>query len=355
VTVSFLAPRVLERTLPYQKYYLLGLEQRTAVKVRGAPFLAAFPRIRPMMAAEYRLSKLPLLKRLPELGRGAPLGPGEDGFVGCYELAADGGPVRFAIDAHDAKEIRNPAALEWADIYFKANRWHTLEYDPKVRPVVNGNGVLDATSLAFLRSLRTARKDVDLVFVANVWGGREHVVRVFEQLAAVDCSKILVAILAAPGYDDEETRMFERRLRAAGVETRHSYLPPRELWQILARGRILCLRAGKHLCISWRMLDQLAMGAAILYDSCPPPRWPVPLEEGVHYEDCGIVRPPDTSAAPETEYEKVPVAVGRLLERPDHLPALQDAAARYFDEHAAPERVADYLLAEVGRYAAQRG
>jgi hypothetical protein len=103
------------------------------------------------------------------------------------------------------------------------------------------------------------------------------------------------------------------------------------------------------------MLDQLAMGAAILYDSCPPPRWPVPFEEGIHYEDCGIVRPPDTSAAPETEYGKVPVAVGRLLDRPDHLPALQDAAARYFDEHAAPERVADYLLAEVGRYAAQRG
>ena len=67
-----------------------------------------------------------------------PRGRGE-AYVGRYE--ADG--VRFAIDAHDRREIRDPDALAWSDVYFKANRWPGDDYDPKVRPVVNGNGLLD--------------------------------------------------------------------------------------------------------------------------------------------------------------------------------------------------------------------
>jgi hypothetical protein len=103
-------------------------------------------------------------------------------------------------------------------------------------------------------------------------------------------------------------------------------------------------RAGKHLCFSWRTLDLLAMGNCIVFDALPPPRWPVPLEPGVQVADCGIRRPADTEAAPDHEYDRVPAEIERLLARPAEQESLRRAAAAYFDEHAAPGRVARSVL-----------
>jgi hypothetical protein len=121
-------------------------------------------------------------------------------------------------------------------------------------------------------------------------------------------------------------------------------VPPPELWRRLARARVVPLRAGKHLCFSWRTIDLLAMGACILFDAMPPPRWPVPLEPGRHVADCDIARPADTEAAADEEYDKVAPAVEALLAEPARAAELRRAAAAYFDEHAAPRRVADYAL-----------
>jgi hypothetical protein len=126
-------------------------------------------------------------------------------------------------------------------------------------------------------------------------------------------------------------------------------VPPRELWRRLARARLVPFRAGKHLCWSWRTIDLLAMGACIVFDALPPPRWPVPIEPGVHVADCGIARPEDTEAAPESEYERVPATVERLLAAPREQQALREAAARYFDEFAAPAKVAEHVLRRVAR------
>jgi hypothetical protein len=318
-SVTFLAPRGVGRTIGYQKYYLLGLAEATRLLVKGLP---AVPGLRTKISLAYRF------------GRGSA-----ETFVGRY--VHDG--VRFAIDGHDRREVRDPEALAWSDVYFKANRWPGDEHDPKVLPIVNGNGLLDGGKIQRLRSLRDAPKEVDVAYVSNVWGGREHSLRVFERLAALDCSKDLLAVFPE-GFPPEEDEENMERLRAVGVPVTRDPMRPAELWRRLARARLVPLRAGKHLCWSWRTIDLLAMGACIVLDALPPPRWPVPIEPDVHVADCGIARPEDTEPAPEAEYEKVPATIEALLARPDEQRRLRAAAARYFDEHAAPGRVARYVL-----------
>jgi hypothetical protein len=322
--VEFHAPSGVGRTIGYQKYYLLGFDEVARLRVRGLP---PVPGVRAKVSLAYRF------------GRG-----GGEAWVGRY--VCDG--VRFAIDGHDRREIKDPETLEWADLYFKANRWPGDAYDSKVVPVVNGNGLLDRGKIAHLRSLRDAPKEVDLAYVSNVWGGREHSLRVFERLAELDCSKDLLAIFPH-GFPAEEDAENMERLRARGVPVTRDPVPPRELWRRLARARLVPMRAGKHLCWSWRTIDLLAMGACVVFDALPPPRWPVPIEPGVHVADCGIARPDDTEAAPEAEYDKVPATIEALLAAPDGQQALREAAALYFDEHAAPARVAASILERLPR------
>jgi hypothetical protein len=325
--VRFAYPRGAGWAVAYQRYYLLGFEDGAALKVEHAPLpVRLAPGVTNKTRVAYRLAR--------ESGAG---------HVGRY-LA---GGVRFAIDAHDRREIFDPEALDWADVYFKANLWPGDTYDPQVVPVVNGNGLLDRRHLEHLYSLRNEPKTVDVAYISNVWGGREHSLRVFERLAALDCSKDLLAILPE-GFPAEEDEASAERLRAAGVPVTREPLRPPELWQRLAQARLVPLRAGKHLCFSWRTIDLLAMGACIVFDALPPPRWPVPLEPGVHVADCGIPRPEDTEAAPEHEYDRVPAEIERLLAQPAEQESLRRAAARYFDEHAAPEPVARYVLESLG-------
>jgi hypothetical protein len=322
--VLFVAPPGVGRTIGYQKYYLLGLEELARLRVRGLP---PVPGVRAKVSLAYRF----------------PRGTDEV-YVGRYESGA----VRFAIDGHDRREVRDPDALAWSDVYFKANRWPGDAYDPKVLPIVNGNGLLDRGRIERLRGLRNARKEVDVAYVSNVWGGREHSLRVFERLAELDCSKDLLAIFPE-GFPAEENVENMERLRAAGIPVTRDPVPPAELWRRLARARLVPMRAGKHLCWSWRTIDLLAMGACIVFDALPPPRWPVPIEPGIHVADCGIARPEDTEPASAAEYEKVPATIERLLATPGGQQALGEAAARYFDDHAAPGRVAEHVLRTLAR------
>ena len=328
--VTFLAPPRVGRTIGYQKYYLLGLEDVARLRTRGLP---PVPGVRVKVSLAYRFGR----------------GHGE-AFVGRYEA----GGVRFAIDGHDRRELRDPDALTWSDVYFKANRWPEDDHDPKVLPLVNGNGLLDRGKIDHLRSLRSVPKEVDVAYVSNVWGGREHSLRVFERLAELDCSKDLLAIFPE-GFPAEEDEANMDRLRARGIAVTRDPVPSRELWRRLARARLVPMRAGKHLCWSWRTIDLLAMGACIVFDALPPPRWPVPIEPGVHVADCGIDRPADTEAAPEAEYAKVPATIERVLTAPAEQHALREAASRYFDEHAAPAAVARYVLAHLARAHRPRG
>jgi hypothetical protein len=169
---------------------------------------------------------------------------------------------------------------------------------------------------------------------------------VFEQLVRLDCAKDLLAVFPE-GFPAEEDEANMARLRDAGVPVTREPVPPRELWRRLACARLVPFRAGKHLCFSWRTIDLLAMGACIVFDALPPPRWPVPLEPGLHVADCGISRPEDTEPAPPSEYDRIPAEIERLLASPAEQQTLRAAAAGYFDEHAAPARVARYVLERV--------
>jgi hypothetical protein len=330
--VRFAYPDDVDKTIGYQKYYLLGLAERAQVRFERAPFrLRITPGVRAKLSVAYRSAA------------GA-----QEAHVGRYATEVGGRTVRFAIDAHDRREVRDPAALASCDVYFKANRWPGDDHDRKVLPIVNGNGLLDRRKLRRLVGLRGAEKTVDVAYLSNVWGGREHSLRIFERLAALDCSKDLLAIFP-PGFPREEDAQNMERLRAAGVPVTREPLPPRELWRRLARARVVPLRAGKHLCFSWRTIDLLAMGACVLFDALPPPRWPVPLEAGVQVADCGIARPDDTEAAEHDQYDKVAPAVEALLADEARAAALRREAAAYFDAHAAPGRVADYVLGVLAR------
>ena len=323
MTVIYFAPAGVDRTVAYQKYYLLGFEEVGGLRIEGLPFPARLAR-----------SATNAVRLAYRLNRGSV-----HGHVGRYEA----GGVRFAIDAHDAREIRDPAALDWSDVYFKANLWPADDHGPKVRSLVNGNGLLDRRKIAHLRSLRDARKEVDVAYVSNVWGGREHSLRVFECLAALDCTKDLLAVFPE-GFPEDETLENMERLRSKGIAVTRDPVRPRELWHRLARSRIVPMRAGKHLCWSWRTTDLLAMGACIVFDALPPPRWPVPIESGVQVADSGIVRPDDTEAAAQREYDKLPATIERLLAAPSEQQELRRAAATYFDEHAAPSAIARDVL-----------
>ena len=325
--IRYLAPRRPDTSIAYQRYYLLGFEELGRIFMRGGPLLSRHaPGVDLKIRLAYRLARGP-----------------DQAHVGRYEAELDGRTVRFAIDAHDGRAVFDEEALTWSELYFKANRWPGDEHDPRVVPIVNGNGLLDRGKIEALRSLRDATKEVDVAYVSNVWGGREHSLRVFERLAAVDCTKDLLAIFPR-GFPPQEDEANMTRLRAQGIPVTREPVPPAELWRRLARARVVPLRAGKHLCFSWRTIDVLAMGACVLFDALPPPRWPVPLEPGVHVADAGIRRPDDTEAAADDEYDKLAPAVEALLADEARAAELRRAAAAYFDEHAAPGRVAGYVL-----------
>ena len=328
MTVHYFPPRNVDRTLAYQKYYLLGFEDVGGLRIEGLPFPARLAR-----------SATNAVRLAYRLNRGSV-----QGHVGRYE--ADG--VCFAIDSHDRREIRDPEALDWSDVYFKANLWPADDLGPKVRPIVNGNGLLDRRKIAHLRNLREAPKEVDVVYVSNVWGGREHSLRVFERLAELDCTKDLLAVFPE-GFPEHETLENMERLRAKGVPVTRDPVRPRELWQRLARARLVPMRAGKHLCWSWRTIDLLAMGACIVFDALPPPRWPVPIEPGVHVADCGIARPQDTEPADNREYGKIGATIEGLLRDEGRMTSLRRGSAAYCDAHADPTPVALSILERLPR------
>ena len=73
---------------------------------------------------------------------------------------------------------------------------------------------------------------------------------------------------------------FLDRLAKAGAPATTTNITADELWSATSAARLAFLRPGRHLSVSWRMIDHLAMGACTVFDHPPYPEWPVPLRAG---------------------------------------------------------------------------
>ncbi len=327
----------------YQAYYWLSLSLSAHLSVRNSPW---WYKLLPAVPALDIDAVLELLR--PRFGmKNRWNSPDLSDFTGCYRLQQAGKTIRFAIDAHDLKNIVAPDALAWADIYFKANMWRTESYPDKVVPIVNGNGFLRKRHLKKLQEYRKTAKTSDVIFISRIWGGVEHNVRLFETLAALPGKKRLVAIFVPGTATTAETEQAVQRLERVGVECTSELLSIKQLWQEMAAAKIVVLRAGKHMCIPWRMIDLLCMGCCIVSDADFFPQWPEELLPGTHYISAGLQRPADTSAASPEEFSKLRETLVQLQEDPEKQRKLRQNSADYYDRYAAPEKVGQYVLSQL--------
>ena len=337
--VTYLLPRRVDTNVGCQRYFVLALEQVAATRIRPEP-----PWAWPFRRQEQKVRAIHQMRLLfDRSGFRALQAVPATGLTGRYLAEIDGRQVRFAIDGRDGPALLDPEILDWSDVYFKANRWPGVEYPDKVLPLINGNGRIDEARIALLRRLRTREKDIDVCFVSNVWGGREHNVRLFEQLGRVGGRKVLRAVFPG-GFPEAETAELKLRLGRAGVPSGDVQMPLPELWETMARSKVVFFRSGKHLCLPWRTLDLLAMGACVVMDAVPTPEWYVPLQRDVNYVACLDARPSDTSPAPDEEYERIAPVVSALLADPSRTESIGLSNARYFDEHVAPAPLGAHIL-----------
>jgi hypothetical protein len=280
--------------------------------------------------------------------------------VGRYTIRFPGRePLRVAVDAHDMREIRDATAYDWSDLYFKVSRWPRLSYGAKVRALICGNGALTHERIARLKRMRDHERTFDLVLIAKLWPSKptvptywnpvEHLVRVFETLAALPLRAHLTALIAPLTTGDPFPTHFLKRLTSAGVTVKDD-VSAAELWDATAASRLAFLRPGKHLCVSWRMIDHLAMGACTVCDRAPYPEWPVPLRVGGELIDCGCGIGEDESLPDKADYERISSVIMELLDDPERVEACRRASAEYFDRHVTPPQIARHLLDVSGQF-----
>lgn len=286
--------------------------------------------------------------------------PNDPGPPVRYTIRDAGGrTTRMVIDAFDARALRFPDAVQACDVYYKLNYWPSQGHPPKVRPLMNVNARLSGRHLARLRALRQAQKSTDLVFWSRIWEPREdgpydreqrrnlleHQVRTFEALAQAPGRTDLRAIVPRRSSIFDITAM-TRRLGAAGVRVQNDWgsIGTDALWQALASARVVALRPGFHLCVSWRMTDLLAMGACIFCEDAPYPVWHRPLVAGTHFAHGGCGLTPDLALPPDGDYRTLTDRLtGLLADRPRQQRLGRNAAA-YFDAHCTPARLGEHLL-----------
>ena len=276
--------------------------------------------------------------------------PENQHFAGLYSAKNRRGRMDFAIDTHDSKEIVSPSLQKRCGIYFKANKWAHIKYPDNVFPIVNGNGFLRNRHLMHLKRMRDQPKTNDLIFVSRIWGGVEHNVRLFEALSKLRCRKKLLAIFVEGVTDRYETAEARDRLESLGIECTTDLIPIKKLWMDTARSKVVILRAGKHMCIPWRMIDLLCLGACIVTDAEFLPQWPVPLVSDAHYCTAGLRRPEDTSPADSEEYDKLNGIIEDILADDNKRRFIESSSAQYFDDHAASGAVGNYILSCVENY-----
>jgi len=335
----------LRRHLLWQRYYIEGFKKNPYFNYK-----AHSNTILPLILYEHtrnlKLNQI-IEKLLPRTGR--VLG-NRKWSIGAYTLTINKKIYRIIIDARDGKYIIE-TAYKWCDFYFKANMWKDLQDKEKVFPIIYTNGIMNSRRQNYLITLRKEPKTHDIVFINRIWMGNgkdkyampEHQVRLFETLASLDCKKDLRAVFSEE-LPRPIAREYQKRLDNIGVTWSYKFVPPALLWRRIARSKISLFRAGKFLCIPWRMNDFMAMGTAVVFDKAPYSQWPVPLEEGKHYVSCDCGLNEDESLPNEDCYENIRNRITSLLNEPEKIEAIRENNMAYFDNYATPEKVAQYIL-----------
>jgi hypothetical protein len=259
--------------------------------------------------------------------------------------------IKVAIDSDDHPSIQNQKILDWADVYFKTNLWPDWNYPKKVHPIVTGNSMVNMDSVGFLRALRKRPKLYDFIFVSRIYAGPgtnvEHNIRLFEELAKIPCQSKIRAIFMGFADDDPEMLSHRKRLESAGVEATTEHFSFNDLMTMSAQSRLCVIRAGIHSCITWRLINMLCIGAAIVLDAKPFSSWPEPLREGQNFLSLGLRITPDCGPAPFEDYERIVSQMEKFLNDRTILQKIGENNARYFDDYAHPFRVAQYVLEKV--------
>lgn len=274
--------------------------------------------------------------------------------IGRYHFIFGGIKLKVAIDTADGRHLHDAHILDWSDIYFKCNAWPQVDYPDKVVSVINGNGTLSPQKIAQLKSLRNHKKNYDLVYWSRIWAapgstpennGVEHNVRIFEALAKVQGHKNLLAVFPEE-MDCPSLQEYRDRLDAAGVKWQNGWqeIDSDMLWNSLASAHVNFLRPGNHLCVSWRMVDLLCMGACVMLDGEPYARWPEPLQSDVNFIDSQCTLTDEYLLPSDRAYSELTAKVTALVADKAKIQKIAKNNEIYYDDFASLEAVSGYML-----------
>lgn len=274
--------------------------------------------------------------------------------IGRYHFIFGSIKVKVAIDTADGRHLHDESILDWSDIYFKCNAWPQIEYPGKVVSLMNGNGTLSPSKIERLKALRNHKKDFDLVYWSRIWAapgnapennGVEHNVRIFEALAKVEGRKNLLAVFPEE-MDCPSLQEYRDRLDSVGVKWQNGWqnVDSDMLWNSLATAHVNFLRPGNHLCVSWRMVDLLCMGACIMLDGEPFARWPEPLQNDVNFVDSQCTLSADYVLPADDTYAELTARVSALVVDKAKIRKIAKNNQEYYDQYASLAAVSDYVL-----------
>ncbi|HBR98892.1 MAG TPA: hypothetical protein DD979_16175 [Gammaproteobacteria bacterium] len=333
------------------RYFYTALQDHSHVPVRIRPLSCAlFAKLR---AKNIRGSFILWNKWAKFARRSLPARTTD--HIGQFDFVYGRNNFHVAIDIADGRHLHDRQILDHSDLYFKCNAWPSVAYPQKVVPLINGNGTLSPEKIEHLKTLRATPKTYDLVYWSRVWAapgddpennGVEHNVRLFEALAQVEGKKNLLAVFPR-AMNTSSLSVYRDRLDKAGVPWQNGWtgIDSRALWQNLAAARISFLRPGNHLCVSWRMMDLLCMGACIMVDGAPFPEWPEPLRENVNFIDAGCTLGADYSMPSSDSYKRMVQKISALIKDDATVQHIAGNNSQYFDQYAAMPAISDYILA----------
>lgn len=268
-----------------------------------------------------------------------------------------GGREQFniAIDAHDSPPVTNASIYRWCDIYFKSNYWPSHGYGGKVRPIINGNGLLDHLRLRHIARLRDLPKDFDICCIVRIWAGLGfdpgHCLELLSKISKINCKKFLLVVFCGFEEGDQSLESYVQECMAHSIPYSFEPIDYNQMIHISARSRVVVLRNGVSSCIPWRFLDMLCLGACVVFDHDPVVSWPDPLVRDQHYLSLDLFPSALRQAiggqgafAETSSDHDVTERIETYLEREDRLEEVRCNAVSYYLANCAPRQLGDYIL-----------